>query len=70
MYTGAFSPGVNRPGREAHYSPPSTAGVKNAGNYISTSHTSSLRGTYKHKENNILLYLTLRYLNELNGPYN
>jgi hypothetical protein len=33
--SGAFSLGVKRPGREADYSPPSSAEVKNAWNYTS-----------------------------------
>jgi hypothetical protein len=31
MGTGALSPGVKRPGREADHSPPSSADVKNGG---------------------------------------
>jgi len=34
--TGALSPGVKRPDREADHSPPSTAEVKNAWSYTST----------------------------------
>jgi hypothetical protein len=33
---GALIPGVKRPGREADYSPPSSAEVKNAWSYTST----------------------------------
>jgi len=44
MGTGALSPGVKRPGREADHSPPSSAEVKNAWIYTSTTHTSSWRG--------------------------
>jgi hypothetical protein len=36
MGTGALSPGIKRPGREADHSPPSSAEVKNAWSYIST----------------------------------
>jgi hypothetical protein len=39
----AISPGVKRPGREAHRSPPSSAEV-NSRSYTSTPHTSSWRG--------------------------
>jgi hypothetical protein len=34
--SGALSPLVKRPGREADYSPPSTADVKNTRKYLST----------------------------------
>jgi hypothetical protein len=37
MDTGALSPGVKLPGREADHSPPSSAEVKNAWSYTSTS---------------------------------
>jgi hypothetical protein len=34
--SGALSPGIKRPGREADYSPPTTAEVKKTWIYIST----------------------------------
>jgi hypothetical protein len=38
---GALSPGVERPGREAEYSPTSSAGIKNGGATPSLPQTSS-----------------------------
>jgi hypothetical protein len=43
MGTGALTPGVKRPEREAKHSPPSSAEVKNAWSYTST-HPIRLRG--------------------------
>jgi hypothetical protein len=39
--SGALSPGVRRPQREAHHSPPFSADVKKIWIYTSTPHTSS-----------------------------
>jgi len=43
-YPRALAPRLKRPGREADYSPPSTAKTKNEGAMPSLSNTSSLRG--------------------------
>jgi hypothetical protein len=40
---GAVSPVVTQPGREAHYSPSSTAKVKNGGAILLRPHTPSVR---------------------------
>jgi hypothetical protein len=37
MFGEAISPGVQRPGREAHHSPPSSTEVKNVWKYTSSS---------------------------------
>jgi hypothetical protein len=42
--SGALSPGVKRPGREAIHSPLSSAEVKNAWSYIPPPHTPSWHG--------------------------
>jgi hypothetical protein len=51
MGTGAFSPGVKRPGREANHSPPSSAEVKYCGTAPPLPNTSSCRGAQliKHR---------------------
>jgi hypothetical protein len=43
MVTGAVSPGIKQPGREANRSPPSNAEFKNGGAIPSLTHTSSWR---------------------------
>jgi hypothetical protein len=52
---GALSLGLKRPGREADYSPPSSAEVKNAWSYTSTPNTSSWRGAYLSTGTNLPL---------------
>jgi hypothetical protein len=58
MGTGALSPGVKRPSREAEHSSLFSAEVKNGWSYTSTPHTSSLGGTELNHGTN----LPLRYL--------
>jgi hypothetical protein len=69
---GFFSPGVKRPGHEAHHSLPSTAEVKNAWSYTSTACTSSWRDaslnifmTYsvKHRDNSTFVFHALNIPN-------
>jgi hypothetical protein len=59
MGTADSSPGVKRPGREADYSLPSTAEIKNGGAVPPLSHASSWLDAYliKHKDNFAFFYL-------------
>jgi len=58
MCTGGSSPGVNRPGREADHSPPSSAEVKNEWIYIFTPNTPSWRGAQvKKAQGQLYLYI-------------
>jgi hypothetical protein len=53
LVSGALSPGVKRPEREADHSPPNSAEVRNTWIYTSLPHTSSWRGAslVKHRDN-------------------
>jgi hypothetical protein len=63
MDTGALSPGVKRPGREADQSPPASVEVKKMWIYTSTPHTPSWRSAslIKHMTTLLLPYLFWRY---------
>jgi hypothetical protein len=61
---GALSLQVKRPGREADHSPPSSAEVKNALSYTSTSQYVFLAWCLvKHRENFIFLLYILHFIN-------
>jgi len=63
--TGAHSPGVKRPGREAEHSPPFSVDV-NASSYTSPPpYVFMALYLLKHRDNFILPYFTLPYLTSL-----
>jgi hypothetical protein len=60
--TEALSPGLERLGREADHSPPSSAEVKNCGFILPLPHVSSWRGAslIKHRDN----FTYYRFMND------
>jgi hypothetical protein len=56
MGTEGYFPGLNRPGREADHSPPSSAEIKNGGCTPPLPHSSSWRGAQLNKPRDKLTF--------------